>query len=412
MSNPIPGPIPGPLAGIRVFDLTRILAGPSAMQLLGDLGADIIKIERPGQGDDTRKWGPPYIKDADGNDTTESAYYLCANRNKRSVTLDISKPEGQALAKKLIAQCDVLVENYKTGGLAKYGLDYASLKQEFPRLVYCSVTGFGQTGPYAERAGYDFVAQGLGGIMSITGEPEGEPVKVGVGIADLMCGMHSAVAILAALRHRDATGEGQHIDACLLDTQVSWLVNEATNYLVSGQVPARRGNAHPNIVPYQVFKASDGYIILACGNDGQYQRFCAFAQVGHLASDPRFLTNPDRIRNREELIPLIQAVTATQPVSYWVDGLERCNVPCSPVNRIDQVFEDPQVKARDLTVQMDHPLSPDPVTLLAYPLKLSGTPATYRLPPPLLGQHTDDILSDMLEMTAEDIAALREKGVV
>ncbi|MDX1711119.1 MAG: CaiB/BaiF CoA-transferase family protein, partial [Rhodovibrionaceae bacterium] len=287
-----------PLTGLRVFDLTRILAGPTATQLLGDLGADIIKIERPGQGDDTRKWGPPYVKDAAGEDTSESAYYLCANRNKRSVTIDIAAPEGQALARRLIGECDILVENFKAGGLKKYGLSYADLKDEFPHIIYCSITGFGQTGPYASRAGYDYLAQGLGGMMSLTGEPDGEPMKVGVGIADVMCGMYGVAAILSALHHRHKTGQGQHIDMALLDSQVGWLVNEGTNYLVSGEVPKRRGNEHPNIVPYKVLPASDGPFILAVGNDAQFRRFCEFAGAPELAEDPRFTTNALRVRNR------------------------------------------------------------------------------------------------------------------
>ena len=291
----------GPLQGLRILDLTRILAGPTCTQLLGDLGADVIKIERPGAGDDTRKWGPPYVKDSDGEDTSESAYYLSSNRNKRSVTVDIAKTAGVDLLKRMLRHCDVLVHNFKVGGLEKYKLGYDDLKAEFPSLVYCAITGFGQTGPYAPRAGYDFLAQGLGGIMSLTGEPTGEPVKVGVGIADVMCGMYASNAILAALRHRDKTGEGQMIDVALLDTQIAWLVNEATNYFLSGEIPLRRGNAHPNIVPYQVFPTSDGYFILAVGNDRQFAKFCDFAGKAELASDSRFITNEQRLHNREDL---------------------------------------------------------------------------------------------------------------
>ncbi|HEX7005757.1 MAG TPA: CoA transferase, partial [Alphaproteobacteria bacterium] len=290
-----------PLEGLRVFDLTRILAGPTCTQLLGDLGADIIKVERPNAGDDTRKWGPPYVRDAAGRDTTESAYYLSSNRNKRSITLDIAKPEGQALARRLIAHCDVMIENFKVGDMARYGLSYADLKEEFPGLVYCSITGFGQTGPYAPRAGYDLLAQGIGGIMSVTGEPDRPPMKVGVGIADVMCGMYATVAILAALRHRERTGQGQYIDLALLDSQVAWLVNVGLNYLTSGEVPQRVGNEHPNIVPYNVMPCADGYVILAVGNDSQFAKFCAFAGRPDLAEDPRFTTNELRVRNRKAL---------------------------------------------------------------------------------------------------------------
>ncbi|GAB4173586.1 MAG: CaiB/BaiF CoA-transferase family protein [Thalassobaculales bacterium] len=400
----------GPLAGLRIFDLTRILAGPSCTQVLGDLGADVIKIEQPGAGDDTRKWGPPFLKDATGADSTEAAYYLAANRNKRSVTIDIAKPEGQALAKRLIATCDVLVENFKVGNLAKYGLAYDQLRPAFPRLVYCSVTGFGQTGPYAPRAGYDFLAQGLGGIMSLTGEPDGMPMKVGVGISDVMTGMHAAIAILAALRHRDATGEGQHIDAALLDTQVSWLVNEGMNYLVSGERPQRRGNAHPNIVPYQVFASADGHVILGVGNDGQFRRFCEVAGRPALADDPRFATNRGRVVNREALVPMVAELMGSRTTAQWVAALEPAGVPCSPVNTLDQVFEDPQVKARGMKITMDHPLGRK-VDLIGYPLKLSATPATYRHPPPLLGQHTGEVLGE-LGLSEAEVAALRAAGAI
>ncbi len=308
------------LAGVRVLDLTRILAGPTCTQLLGDLGADVIKIERPGAGDDTRKWGPPYVQGTDGP-TAESAYYLCANRNKRSVAIDIATEAGQALLRRLLAKCDVLVENFKVGDLARYGLDWAQLKGEFPWLVYCSITGFGQTGPYAPRAGYDYLAQGLGGIMSLTGAPDGPPMKVGVGIADLMCGMYATVAILAALRHRDATGHGQHIDAALLDTQVAWLANEATNFLLSGQVPKRQGTEHPNIVPYQTFATADGYVILAVGNDAQFQKWCRFAGASELAADPRFATNSLRVEHRRELYARMPDHMRAKTTAEWVAGL-------------------------------------------------------------------------------------------
>lgn len=404
-----------PLSGIRIFDLTRILAGPTCTQLLGDLGADVIKIERAGAGDDTRKWGPPYVTDKDGKATGESAYYLSANRNKRSISLDLSKPEGQAIAKRLIAKSDVFIENFKVGDLKKFGLDYPTLSAEFPRLVYCSITGFGQTGPYAPRAGYDMLAQGLGGIMSITGPaegmPGGQPHKVGVGIADIMTGMYAAVSILAALRHRDNTGEGQQIDMALLDTQVSWLANEGLNYLVSGKVPKRQGNAHPNIVPYEVFECADGFVILAVGNDGQFRKLCEFAGHGALADDPRFATNPQRVANRKEIVRLVNEFMRTKPQAHWVEGLAKAGVPCSPVNDIGQVFEDPQVVARGMKITMPHAAGVD-VPLIASPIKMSKTPPRYRHAPPTCGQHTDEVLAELLGIDEGEIAALRGRGIV
>jgi crotonobetainyl-CoA:carnitine CoA-transferase CaiB-like acyl-CoA transferase len=404
-----------PLDGIRIFDLTRILAGPTCTQALGDLGADVIKIERAGAGDDTRKWGPPYIADKDGKPTNESAYYLSANRNKRSISLDLSKPEGQALARKLIAKCDVFVENFKVGDLAKFDLDYETLAEEFPKLVYCSITGFGQTGPYAPRAGYDMLAQGLGGIMSITGPaegtPGGQPHKVGVGIADIMTGMYAAVSILAALRHRDRTGEGQHIDMALLDTQVSWLANEGMNYLVSGKVPKRQGNAHPNIVPYEVFGCADGFVILAVGNDGQFAKFCDFADRPELAKDPKFATNPARVANRVEIVKLVNEILKAKPQAHWIEGLAKAGVPCSPVNDIKQVFEDPQVEARGMKIEMPHAAGVN-VKLIASPIKMSKTPPRYRHAPPVCGQHTDKVLSELLGFDAKEVAGLRARGVV
>jgi crotonobetainyl-CoA:carnitine CoA-transferase CaiB-like acyl-CoA transferase len=404
--------VTGALEGIRVFDMSRVLAGPSCTQLLGDLGADIVKVERPGEGDDTRKWGPPFLKDSAGNDTDESTYYLSANRAKRSITLDFTKPAGRDLALRLIAQCDVLVENYKVGNLAKYGLDYASIGREFPRLVYCSVTGFGQTGPYAPRPGYDFLAQAMGGIMSLQGEPEGEPMKGAVAFADLMAGMYSAVAILAALHHRDRTGKGQHIDVALLDTQVAWLGNQAQAYLTSGKIPARLGNAHATVVPYQVFASADGHIVLAIGNDGQFRKFCACAGAPQLAADPRFTTNSARVGNRAVVVPEVARLVAQHPSRHWIELLEREGVPCSPINSLDQVFADPQVKARDMVVRMAHSEAPEPVSLLANPIKYSATPVEYKLSPPTLGQHTDAILRDMLGLGEAEIAALRASGVV
>ena len=402
----------GALSGIRVFDMSRVLAGPTCTQLLGDLGADVIKVERPGEGDDTRKWGPPFLKDAAGRDTGESSYYLSANRAKRSLTLDFTKPEGRDLAFRLIAHCDVLIENYKVGTLAKHGLGYEPVHAEFPRLVYCSLTGFGQTGPYAPRPGYDFLAQAMGGIMSLQGEPEGEPMKGAVAMADLMTGMYSTVAILAALRHRDRTGQGQLIDMALFDTQVAWLGNQAQAYLVSGEIPPRLGNAHASVVPYQVFASADGHVVLAIGNDGQFKKFCAFAEAAGLATDPRFATNTARVRNRAALIPLLDAILAKKPSAHWIDGLEREGVPCSPINRLDQVFADPQVKARDMVVTMRHESSPAPVPLLANPIKYSATPVEYRHAPPILGQHTDEILRELLGLDTGEIARLRKAGVV
>ena len=402
-----------PLSGVRVFDLTRILAGPTCTQLLGDLGADIIKVEKPFVGDDTRTWGPPYVKDRLGNDTTESAYYLSANRNKRSVTIDLSQPAGIELAKKFIEKSDVLIENFKVGGLAKLGLGYEDIREQFPNLVYCSVTGFGQTGPYAPRAGYDFLAQGIGGIMSITGTPEGEPVKVGVGIADVMTGMYASTAILAALRHRDATGEGQHIDTCLLDTQISWLINEGTNYLISGEIPKRLGNEHPNIVPYKVFSTSDGYVILAVGNDRQFRDWCTAAGADDLKDDERFKTNPLRIKNREVLYQKMPSFMKRKTTKEWLSIMEEVKVPCSPVNNIEQVFDDPHVKHREMKIEMDHELSGSgKVPLIGNPLKLSATPPQYRRPPPTLGQHTEEVLSEILELNSQEIKELRDKGAI
>jgi crotonobetainyl-CoA:carnitine CoA-transferase CaiB-like acyl-CoA transferase len=402
-----------PLTGVRIFDLTRILAGPTCTQLLGDLGADVIKVEKPGVGDDTRTWGPPYVKDSAGENTNESAYYLSANRNKRSVTIDLQTPKGIALAKKLIAKSDILIENFKVGGLSKLGLGYDDLKTEFPRLVYCSVTGFGQTGPYAPRAGYDFLAQGLGGIMSITGAPDGEPMKVGVGIADVMTGMYASTAILAALRHRDATGEGQHIDTCLLDTQVSWLINEGTNYLVSGQIPVKLGNEHPNIVPYKVFATSNGHVILAVGNDRQFQDWCTAANAGELKSDPRYASNPLRIANRETLYDIMPNFMKRKTTEEWLAELGELKVPCSPVNNIEQVFEDPHVKYRGMRIEMDHPTAGSgKVPLIGNPVKMSGTPPQYRLAPPTLGQHSDEVLKELLGFDEKQIQELKNEKTI
>jgi crotonobetainyl-CoA:carnitine CoA-transferase CaiB-like acyl-CoA transferase len=402
----------GPLAGLRIFDLTRILAGPTATQVLGDLGADVIKIERTGHGDDTRKWGPPYLKDQAGRDTSESAYYLAANRNKRSVTIDLERPEGQALARRLIARSDVLFENFKVGGLAKYGLAYDQLKDEFPGLIYCSLTGFGQTGPYASRAGYDLLAQAMGGPLSITGERDGPPVKVGVGIADLVTGLYCVAAILAALHHRHQTGLGQHIDLALLDSQVSFLVNEGLNHLIGGMIPKAWGTEHATIVPYGAFPTADGHVILAIGNDGQFRKFCAFAGAPALADDARFQTNKDRVLNRDAINAAIRDLTRRQTTAYWVDRLAPLGVPCGPVNRIDQVFRDPQVLARGMKIEMDHPKAGGPIPLIGSPIRLSKTPVEYRRAPPTLGQHTNEVLRELLDMDDAEIARLREAGVI
>ena len=399
----------GALSGIRVLDLTRILAGPTCTQLLGDLGADIIKIEKPGVGDETRLWGPPFVTDANGNDTTESAYYLCANRNKRSVTIDISKPEGAGLVRGLLERCDVLIENFKQGGLAKYGLGYDDVKKLYPRLVFCSITGFGQTGPNAHQPGYDIIAQAYGGIMSVTGEPDGEPMKVAVGIADVMCGMYATVAILAALRHRDATGEGQHIDLALVDSQVAWLVNEGTNYLLSGKTPERRGNQHPNIVPYQVFEVADGNVIVAVGNDRHFARLCELIRQPELAVDARFSTNAERLKHRDALIPLLANRLRRLKKSEVIEGLQAHGVPAGPVNTLPEVFASDQVSARNMTITMSHELAGSrTVDLIGNPAILSRTPVTYRYPPPTVGEHTDDVLDELLDLDADALNRLRE----
>jgi len=403
----------GPLNGIRVFDLTRVLAGPSCTQILGDLGADVIKIERPEHGDDTRKYGPPFVLDVDGTETTESGYYLSANRNKRSVTLNLTGAEGQSLAKRMINQCQVLAENFKVGNLAKFGLDYASLKAENPGLVYCSITGFGQTGPKAKRPGYDFMAQGLGGIMSITGPPGGEPHRVGIPIADLTAGLWATISINAALRHREVTGEGQHLDISLLDTQVSLLSIQGLNYLTSGEVPGLLGNAHPNIVPYQVFPTADGNIIVAVGNDDQFKRYCEFAGVPELINDERFVTNKARVQNREALTQILNEVMRQNPSAYWLEELEKNKISCGPINNIDQVFADAQVVARDMRIEMNHPATGgEPVSLIGSPSKMSVTEVSYRHAPPMLGQHTEEVLEELLGLDAAECNRLREQGVI
>lgn len=402
----------GPLKGLRVFDMSRVLAGPSATQILGDLGAEVLKIERPGQGDDTRAWGPPFLKDKDGKETKESAYYLSVNRNKKSLTLDYTKPEGLAIAKKLIATSDILFENYKTGSLDKHGLGYTQLKEEFPRLIYCSLTGFGHTGPYKDLAGYDYLIQGMSGVMSLNGPAEGHPYKMPIAFADIMTGLYATIGILSALHHRDKTGQGQLIDAALLDTQIAVLTNVAQYYLTSGKMQPRMGNAHSTIVPYETFEAKDGYIVLAVGNDRQFRDFCNFAEMAALATDPLYAKNQDRVRNREKLVPLIRDKIKTKTVSTWVEGLEDLDVPCGPVNNIEQVFNDPQVIARGMTTTMPHPLSADPIKLISSPLVLSETPVSYRKAPPMLGEDTETILKKDLHMTTTDIDTLKQKGVI
>lgn len=407
--------MPGALSHIRVLDLSRVLAGPWCSQHLADLGAEVIKIERPGIGDETRAWGPPYLKDADGNDTSEAGYYLSCNRGKKSLTLDISTREGQDIIRRLAAKSDVVLENYKVGQLKKYGLGYDDLKVINPKIVYCSITGFGQTGPWNHRPGYDFIIQGLGGLMSITGErddlPGGGPQKVGVAVTDLMTGMYSTIAVLAALTHRDRTGVGQYIDMALLDVSVAMLANMNMNYLTSGQVPKRWGNAHPNVIPYQVFACSDGHIIVAVGNDSQYRKFCEVLGAPELGVDERFATNSNRIRNRDALIPLLEPLMRARNRDSWVDALEAASVPCGPINNIDQVFQNPQVKARGIKVDIPHPLS-GTVPQVASPMRFSATPIEYHTAPPTLGQHNEYVLREVLGMPIDTIGELRQTGVI
>lgn len=403
--------MPGPLDGVRVLDLSRILAGPTCTQLLGDLGADVLKVERPGHGDDTRGWGPPFVRDADGEETEESAYYLCANRNKRSLAIDFTDPEGAALIARLAERSDVLIQNFKVGTLEKRGLDYESLRARCPRLVYCSISGFGQTGPRRAEPGYDFLVQAMGGIMSLTGEPEGQPMKVGVGVADVMCGMYATVGILAALRHRDQTGDGQHIDLALFDAQVAWLINGATNYLTSGALPRRFGNAHPNVVPYQVFATADGHVVLAVGNDGQFARWCAVAGADALGADERFTTNAGRIRNRDALIGPMADKMKERTTDAWIRDLRDAKVPVGPVNTLDRVFDDAQTKHREMRVTMHHAHG-GTVDLLGNPLKLSQTPVSYRRSPPVRAQHTDEVLVEALGVSDDELSAWRDGGVI
>ena len=405
----------GPLGHVRVLELSRVLAGPWAAQTLADLGASVIKVEKPGAGDDTRSYAPPYAANRDGSQSSESAYFLSTNRGKRSVTIDFIHPEGQKLVQALATKSDVVIENFKVDGLTKYGLDYPSLQPLNPGLIYCSITGFGQTGPYRHKPGYDFMIQGIGGLMSITGEPDqrpgGGPMKVGVAVADIFTGLYAAIAILGALAHRDRTGAGQYIDLALLDTQVAVLANQAMNYLVTGVAPQRLGNAHPNIVPYQVFAASDGHIIVAVGNENQFARMCEVIGRPGLASDARFATNASRVNNRDELIAILQGIFAARTMRDWLESLERAGVPCGPINTVADVFADPQVQARGLKLDLPHP-SIGLVPSVANPIKYSATPISYSSAPPMLGADTDEILREMLGVTPEEIARLRKAGIV
>jgi crotonobetainyl-CoA:carnitine CoA-transferase CaiB-like acyl-CoA transferase len=394
---------PGALNGLKVLDLTRVLAGPTCTQMLGDLGAEVIKIERPGSGDDTRGFAPPYVPR-----TQESAYFVGVNRNKKSVTLDISKPEGQAIIHKLLAECDILVENFKVGALAKYGLGWEELKDKYPRLIYCSITGFGQTGPYAPRPGYDALIQAMGGVMSLTGEIEGEPQKVGVPVADVFSGLYGCIGILAAVNHRHATGQGQRIDIGMLDASVAWLANQASNFIATGENPKRLGNQHPNIVPYQVFPTKDGYIVLSVGNDPTFERFCKLTGQEGLLQDPRFATNAKRVENRQFVTDTLTPVMRSRTTKEWVSALEAAKIGCGPINTLKDVFADPQVQARGVVVEMEH-ASGETVQVVANPVRLSATPPSYRSAAPTLGQHTEEVLAQ-LGLSAEEIAKLRAQG--
>lgn len=396
----------GPLAGLKVFDLTRVLAGPTCVQMLADMGADVIKIEKPGSGDDTRGFAPPVMPG-----TNESAYFSGVNRNKRSVTLDIATPEGQEIAKKLISQCDILVENFKVGALAKYGLAYEDLHEGQPGLIYCSITGFGQTGPYAPRPGYDGLIQAMGGIMSLTGDADGQPQKVGVPVADLFAGLYGCIGVLAALRHKQMTGLGQQVDIGMLDTHVAWLANQGMNYLATGKVPARLGNNHPNIVPYQVFATMDGYIVLSIGNDPTFAKFCNNFGAQALLEDERFITNAARVNNRQLVTDTLAAIMKTMTTAAWIEKLEALKIGCGPINTLEQVFADPHVQARNNLIEMQH-ASGAMMTLIANPVRLSETPADYRLPPPVLGQHTDEVLADWLSLDEQALDGLRAKNVI
>jgi crotonobetainyl-CoA:carnitine CoA-transferase CaiB-like acyl-CoA transferase len=405
----------GPLSHVRVLDLSRVLAGPWAGQNLADLGAEVIKVERPGIGDDSRAFGPPWVKDRDGRETKDSAYFTSANRGKKSITVNVAKPAGQELIRALTRKCDVLIENYKHGDLARYGLGYEDLKGVNPRLIYCSVTGFGQTGPYRERPGYDFMIQGMGGMMSVTGEPDGVPgggpQRAGVPIADIITGMYASIAICAALAHRAETGAGQHLDLALLDSQIALLAYQNTNYFSTGKPPKRIGNLHPNIVPYQPFRSSDGEVIVACGNDNLFRKFCEAAGCSELAQDPRFATNGKRVENRLEITRLIQEIFSRKTTAEWLTLLESAGVPNGPINNLAQVFEEPQVKARGVKIELDHPAA-GKLPLVGSPMRFSGTPLEYRLAPPLLGEHTDEVLRELLGKNPAEIEKLRDGGVL
>ena len=405
----------GALSHIRVLDLSRVLAGPWCAQNLADLGADVIKVERPKAGDDTRHWGPPFARDAQGKDTAETAYFIAINRNKQSITVDISQPEGQDIIRKLAAQSDVVIENYKVGQLKKFGLDYDSLKQVKPDLIYCSITGFGQTGPYARRPGYDFIVQGMGGFMSVTGEaedfPDASPQKAGVAIADIFTGMYASTAILAAVVHRDCTGEGQYIDMALLDTQIAVMANVASAYLCSDEIPLRWGNASPAIVPYQTLPTADGWIIVASGNNDQFRDFVSAGGQAHLADNPLYSANPLRVKHRKQLIPLLEVMTRQKTKAEWITLLEQAGVPCGPINNLKEVFENEQVQAREIELQVPHPTA-GKMKLVASPMRLSKTPVEVRMPPPTLGQHTAEILRDRLQLDSEAVDQLRQKGII
>jgi len=405
----------GALSHIRVLDLSRVLAGPWCTQNLADLGADVIKVEKPGEGDDTRHWGPPFARDQSGKDTAESAYFISINRNKRSITVDISKPEGQEIIRQLAIESDVVIENYKVGQLAKYGLDYESLIKVKPDLIYCSITGFGQFGPYSKRPGYDFIVQGMGGFMSVTGEaddfPGASPQKAGVAIADIFTGMYATTSILAAIAHKNHTGEGQYIDLALLDTQIAVMANVASAYLCSDEIPKRWGNASPTIVPYQTLPTSDGWMIVAAGNNGQFRHFVTAGNEAHLADNPLYSENPMRVKHREQLVPLLEEMTRKKTKAQWIALLEKANVPCGPINNFQEVFENEQVKARDIQMNVPHPTAGN-MKLVASPMRLSKTPVEVRMAPPTLGQHTDEILRERLGLNAQDINSLRENGSI
>jgi len=405
----------GPLSHIRVLDLSRVLAGPWCGQNLADLGAEVIKVERPKTGDDSRAYGPPWMKDASGKETSEAAYFMAANRGKKSITINLNNPEGQRLVRELAAKCDVLIENYKFGDLDRYGLGYKDLSATNPGLIYCSVTGFGQTGPYREKPGYDFMAQGMAGLMSVTGEPDGVPgggpMRVGVPVIDIFTGMYATIAVCAAVANRAVTGKGQHLDVALLDSCMALLANQGMSYLATGETPKRIGNTHPSIVPYQVFPTDDGAIILACGNDNLFSKFCAVAKREDLGKDERFAKNAGRVKNRSTLVPILEDVFRQRATEAWVEALEEAGVPCGPINTVAQAFANPQVQARGMQIKLPHPLAGE-VPLMGSPMKFSGTPIEHKLPPPVLGQHADEILEQVLGLGPDERAKLRAAGAI